>query len=93
MKYVSSSSQIVNANCVLIHILAYNLFNWIRRLVLRAKFRKDRIDTLLVKLMKIAARIVHTTIYVMFRLCCRYPLQHEFYETLKNISQLQHLQA
>ena len=45
MSYVSSSSQIVNANRVQIHALTYNLFNWFRRLVLPEAMRKDRIDT------------------------------------------------
>lgn len=33
---VSSSSKVVNANRLLVHALAYNLFNWFRRLVLAA---------------------------------------------------------
>ena len=45
MSYVSSSSMIVNANRVQIHALAYNLFNWFRRLALPEPMRKDRIDT------------------------------------------------
>lgn len=89
MDYVSSSSQIVNANRVLIHALAYNLFNWFRRLVLPAKLRKDRIDTLRLKLIKIAARIVRSARYVVFKLCSSCPFQHEFFETLHNIRQLQ----
>ena len=89
MDYVSSSSQIVNANRVLIHALAYNLFNWFRRLVLPAKLRKDRIDTLRLKLIKIAARIVRSARYVVFKLCSSCPFQHEFFETLHNIRQIQ----
>ena len=89
MEYVSSSSQIVNANRVQIHALAYNLFNWFRRLVLPAKLRKDRIDTLRLKLIKIAARIVRSARYVMFKLCSNCPFQDEFNETLQNIRQMQ----
>ena len=37
--------MIVNANRVQIHALAYNLFNWFRRLTLPESMRKDRIDT------------------------------------------------
>ena len=51
MDYVSSSSQIVNANRVQIHALAFNLFNLFRRLVLPSKLRKDRIDTVRLKSM------------------------------------------
>ena len=91
MDYVSSSSQIVNANRVQIHALAFNLFNLFRRLVLPAKLRKDRIDTVRLKLLKIAARIVRKARYVVFKLCSSCPFQHEFYETLYNIRQIQPL--
>ena len=91
MEYVSSSSQIVNANRVQIHALAYNLFNWFRRLALPAKLRKDRIDTLRLKLIKIAARIVRSARYMMFKLCSSCPFRDEFYETLQNIRQMRPL--
>ncbi|MBQ1409890.1 MAG: transposase, partial [Oscillospiraceae bacterium] len=39
MSHVSSSSMIVNANRVQIHALAYNLFNWFRRLALPDSMR------------------------------------------------------
>lgn len=38
---VSSSSELVNANRLQIHALAYNLFNWFRRLALAAPIRKN----------------------------------------------------
>ena len=91
LDYVSSSSRIVNANRVMIHALAYNLFNWFRRLVLPDKLRKDRIDTLRLKLIKIAARIIRSARYVVFKLCSSCPFQNEFFETLHNIRQLQPL--
>ena len=89
MSYVSSSSQIVNANRVQIHALAYNLFNWFRRLVLPEAMRKDRIDTVRLKLLKIAARIVRTARYVYFKLCSHCPYQEQFHETLAAIRTLQ----
>lgn len=49
---MSSHSKIVNANRLQISILAYNLFNWIRRLVLPAKMRKLQIDIIRLKLIK-----------------------------------------
>ena len=88
MEYDSSSSQIVNANHVMIHALAYNLFNWFRRLVLPEKMKKDRVDTIRLKLLKIAARIVRSARYVVFKLCSHCPFQTEFYETLRNIQRL-----
>jgi hypothetical protein len=41
---VSSHSKIVNANWVLIHALAYNIFNWFKRLTLPANMRKQCVD-------------------------------------------------
>ncbi len=78
MDYVSSSTQIVNANRMLIHAPACNLFNRFRRLVLPESLQKDRVDTLRLKLLKIAARIVRTGRYVYFKLCSHCPFQMEF---------------
>ena len=91
MDYVSSSTLIVNANRVMIHALAYLLFTLFRSLVLPDKLWKDRIDTLRLKLIKIAARIVRSARYVVFKLCSSCPFQNEFYETLHNIRRLQPL--
>lgn len=86
---VSSHSKIVNANRLRVHALAYNLFNWFRRLALAANMRKLRIDTVRLKLLKIAARIVHSARYTTFKLCSSCPYKKEFYETLQNIRGLQ----
>ena len=83
--YVSSSSMIVNANRVQIHALAYNLFNWFRRLVLPDFMRKDRIDTVRLKLLKLAVRIVKSARYVYFKLCSHCPYKTQFYETRSKI--------
>ena len=85
---VSSKSKVVNANRLQLHGLAYNLFNWFRRLALAAKMRKLRIDTVRLKLMKIAARVVRSARYTTFKLCSSCPYKAEFYETLQNISVL-----
>ena len=47
---VSSHSKVVNANRMRLHMLAYNLFNWFRRLVLPANMRKQQVDTIRLKL-------------------------------------------
>ena len=85
---VSSSTKIVNANRLQVHALAYNLFNWFRRIVLAAKFRKQRIDTIRLKLLKIAAKVVHSARYITFKLCSSCPYKNEFLETLANIKAL-----
>ena len=86
---VSSHSRVVNANRLQVHALAYNIFNWFRRLALSANMRKQRIDTVRLKLLKIAAKVIHSARYITFKLCSSCPYQNEFYETLSNISKLQ----
>ena len=85
---VSSSSRVVNANRLQVHALAYNLFNWFRRLVLPASMRRQRIDTVRLKLLKVAAKAVRSARYLVFKLCSSCPYQKEFYETLSNIRNL-----
>ena len=85
---VSSHSKVVNANRMRLHMLAYNLFNWFRRLVLPANMRKQQVDTIRLKLIKIAARAVRSARYITFKLCSSCPYKKEFYRTLENIQQL-----
>ena len=86
---VSSSSKVVNANRLQVHALAYNIFNWFKRLVLPAKMRKQQIDTIRLKLLKVATKVVHSARYITFKLCSSCPYKDEFYETLENIRKLQ----
>ena len=85
---VSSHTRIVNANRLQVHALAYNIFNWFRRLALSANMRKQRIDTVRLKLLKIAAKVIHSARYITFKLCSSCPYKNEFYETLSNIGRL-----
>lgn len=86
---VSSRSKTVNENRLRVHALAYNLFNWFRRLALPANMRKQRIDTIRLRLLKVAAKVVHSARYTIFKLCSSCPYKKEFYATLANISGLQ----
>ncbi len=85
---VSSHSKVVNANRMRLHMLAYNLFNWFRRLTLPANMRKQQVDTIRLKLIKIAARAVRSAGSITFKLCSSCPYKKEFYKTLENIRQL-----
>ena len=85
---VSSHTRIVNANRLQVHALAYNIFNWFRRLALSANMRKQRIDTVRIKLLKIAAKVIHSARYITFKLCSSCPYKNEFYDTLSNINRL-----
>ena len=72
---VSSHTRIVNANRLQVHALAYNIFNWFRRLALSANMRKQRIDTVRLKLLKIAVKVVRSARYITFKLCSSCPLR------------------
>ena len=85
---VSSHTRIVNANRLQIHALAYNIFNWFRRPSLSANMRKQHIDTVCIKMLKIAAKVIRSARYITFKLCSSCPYKDEFYETLSNISKL-----
>lgn len=82
---VSSRSMIVNVNRLRIHQLAYNLFNWFRRLVLPERMRKQQVSTIRNSLLKIAARVIHSAGYIYFKLCSSCPYIKEYTETLQNI--------
>ena len=64
------------------------IFNWFRRLALSANMRKQRIDTVRLKLQKIAAKVVRSARYITFKLCSSCPYKNEFYETISNIGNL-----
>jgi len=86
---VSGSSKIVNVDCVQVHALADNLFNWLKCLALPAEMRKQQADTIRLKLLKIATKVIHSTRYTIFKLCSSCSYKDEFYETLENIQNLQ----
>ena len=85
---VSSHTRIVNVNRLQVHALAYNIYNWFRQLALSANMREQRIDTVRLKLLKIAAKVVRSTRYITFKLCSSYPYKSEFYKTISNIGKL-----
>lgn len=85
MDNMSRHSMTVNENRLQISVLAYNIFNWFRRLVLPAKMRNLQVDTIRLKLLKIAAKMVRSARYIVFKLCSSCPYKKEFYETLENI--------
>jgi len=65
---MSSHSMLVNANRLQICMLAYNLFNWFRRLCLPGKMKKFRADTIRMKLLKIAGKLVKSARNITFPL-------------------------
>lgn len=92
MDSMSSHSMIVNANKLQISMLAYNLFNWFRRLVLPKIFQNFQVDTIRLKLLKVAGKLVRSARYMTFKLCSHCPYKNEFYETMNNIFRLKQLE-
>jgi len=92
MDTMSSSSMLINSNRMQISVLVYNIFNWFRRLVLPPSMRKFQIDTVRLKLLKIAAKMVHSARYITFKLCSSCPYKEAFIETLNNIRLLPKLE-
>jgi hypothetical protein len=85
---MSSHSMLVNANRLQICMLAYNLFNWFRRLCLPEKIKRFRADTIRLKLLKIAGKLVKSARAITFKLCSSCQYIYEFYETFANIGRL-----
>lgn len=78
---VSSKSKVVNANHLQLHALVYNIFNWFRRMALPKHMDKHLIYTVRLKLLKVAAKVVHTGRYIKIKLCSSCPYKAEVYET------------
>ena len=88
----SSKSKVVNANRLQLHLLVYNLFNFFKRLVLPKSMKKMQIDTIRLKLLKVASKIVKAARYIYFKLCSSCPYKREFYKVIENIRQLPQLE-
>lgn len=85
---MSSHRMAVNAGRLMICMLAYNLFNWFKRLVLPKHLQKMQIETFRLKLIKIAVRVIRSARYLGFRFCSSCPYQWEFWKILRNIQRL-----
>ena len=63
----------------------HNIFNWFRRLALPKEMGKNLIDTVRLKLLKVAVKVDHTGRYVKFKLCSSCPCKREVFATFENI--------
>ncbi len=85
---MSSTDFLANANKLQLMVLTYNLVNWFRRLCLPENMKGNRIETLRLKILKIAGKIVSTARYLKFKLCSSCLYQKAFWQTLLRIEQL-----
>lgn len=85
---MSSSSFIPNANRLQEMVLAYNLNNWMRRLCFTNSMKSLRIETIRMKIIKIAGKLVKSSRYLKFKLCSSCVYQNDFWHILNNINLL-----
>jgi hypothetical protein len=83
---MSSTDFIANANKLQQMVLAYNFNNWFRRFCLdKTTMKSMTIETIRMKLIKIAAKIVKGGRYLKFKLCSSCPYKEEFWKILNQI--------
>lgn len=82
MDTLSHSSFLTNAVKLLIRGLAYNLINFMKRLVLPKKYQKSRLLTLRVVLIKVAGRLVRSGRSVWLKLSSSFPYLELFHGLL-----------
>ncbi|WP_423055288.1 transposase [Zhaonella formicivorans] len=85
---LSSTNFESNAVKLQLSMLAYNFNNWFRRLCLPEPMKPNRMETLRLKLIKIAGKLVRSARYWTWKLCSSYIYQNSFIQTLQNISSL-----
>lgn len=88
--HMSSSDFYSNACKFQMAILAYNFHNWFRRFCLPKQLKKNRIENVRLKLIKIAGKIINSGRYITFKLCSSCLYKKEFWQTLLKIHKLPH---
>lgn len=88
MDKMSHSTFVANENKMMKHLLAYNIVNGFKRLVLPKAYRKMTLKTLRIKFFKVAARQVKKSRRIIFKLCSHYPYKQAFLETLQKIQNI-----
>ena len=85
---MSSTAYIANVNKLQLAMLAYNFNNWFRRLALSKSMKSNRMETIRMKIVKIAAKLINSSRYLTFKLCSSCPYKKEFWDTLNRINNL-----
>jgi hypothetical protein len=82
---VQSKSASANEFRCLVGILAYNLMNWLRRLVAPEAFRKEKTTTLRTRFIKVAAKRIRHARTTLFRFPTSYPCKNAIYRMLEGM--------
>ena len=91
MDKVSYKNFDTNTNHMQLSMLAYNIVNSFKRLVLPKKFDGMQVATLRNKLFKIGAKKVKGARVVTYKMASAYPFKDLFHETHQNIRLLAEL--
>ena len=88
-KTVSSLFMSENAARLQVHVLAYNIFNWLKQLAFPEKMRGSQVDTVRLHLFKTAVRLVHHGRDKIFRMATSCMCRNDFLYTLNAIQRLE----
>lgn len=88
-KTVSSLFMSENSGRLQMHAIAYNIFNWLKRLALPGKMQGAQVDTVRLNLLKTAVRIIHHGGKLFFRMASSCKCKNEFVHALNAIQQLE----
>lgn len=83
-----SSSFVTNYARMMVSLLAYNLINFMKTLCLPAKEASFQIDTLRLRLFKVAGKLVHHSRKLFLKTSSTHMYQKQFYQLLTKIQQL-----
>lgn len=85
---MSSRKYLANANKLQEMVLAYNLNNLFRRLCFSNNIKENRIETIRMKIIKVAAKVIKTGRYLKFKLCSSCAYKKDFWYILDKINEL-----
>ena len=87
---MSNRQMKINQNLFLICQIAYNLFNWMKRLTLGAKMEKVQADGIRLRLLKVAGKVVRHGRRTWLELCSCFPYRRQLEEALRKVDLLAH---
>ncbi|UBX35629.1 transposase (plasmid) [Enterococcus lactis] len=73
---------------MMISLLAYNLVNFLRTICFDSKWKGLQVNTIRLRLFKIAGKLVRTTRQLYLKLSSSHVYQAEFYHTFRRIQRI-----
>src|SRR5690625_192223 len=79
---------IENEARMMISLLAYNLVNFLRTSCFESRWKELQVNTICLRLFKIAGKLVRTAIQMYLKLSSSHVYQSEFYHTFRRIQRI-----